>query len=173
MDGPLEKNFVQQMRDALQEQLSQFETRKKKEQHDARIVADDGARRWREVKDSLRRLVEEINDGLPEGMLSYVQTSNDNEFTLMHELSERTMQVTFDPASAVISYQGNSGKGVFRSRVKRDALEYGWENTTPCGIAKPRRAIRPEDDKPPMALSTKKMTEIIIHCIVVEPVRED
>jgi len=55
----LGKNFVQQMRDALQKQLSEFETAKKKEEHDARIVANDGARRWRELKDSLKRLVEQ------------------------------------------------------------------------------------------------------------------
>ena len=94
MDEPLEKNFVQQMRDALQKQLCEFETKKKKEQRDARIVANDGARRWSELKDSLKRLVEEINDGLPEGMLAYSENANGNEFTLRHELSERTMQVT-------------------------------------------------------------------------------
>src|SRR5579864_8795110 len=97
--GEPPKKFVQQMRDTLQKQSSELETVKKKEEHDARIVKDDGPRRWRELKDSLRRLVEEINDGLPEGMLSYPANANDNEFTLMHELSGRTMQVTFDPAS--------------------------------------------------------------------------
>jgi hypothetical protein len=40
MDEPLEKSFVQQMQDALQKQLSEFEAAKKKEQHDERIVAD-------------------------------------------------------------------------------------------------------------------------------------
>jgi hypothetical protein len=174
MDEPLEKNFVQEMRDALQKQLSEFE----KEKRDARIVADDGARRWREMKDSLRRLVEEINDGFPEGMLSFPvpQTANDNEFILMHELNKRTMQVTFDPVSAVISYQGDSGKGAFRPRVEGDALEYGWENTTPStpwGVARPRRAIAWEDDKPPRTFSTKEMSEIIVRCIVVEPARGD
>lgn len=173
MDEPLEKNFVQQMRDVLQKQLFECETRKKKEQHDARIVANDGARRWCELKDSLKRLVEEINDGLPEGMLAYIENANGNEFTLRHELSERTMQVTFDPASAVVSYQGNSGKGAFSPRVEEDALEYGWEDTIPCGVAKPKRAIRLKDDEPPMALSTKEMSEIIIRCVVVEPVSYD
>ncbi len=172
MDEPLEKNFVQQMREALQKQLAEFETAKKKEEHAARIVANDGARRWRELKDSLKRLVEEINEGFPEGLLTYPVNTNDNEFTLRHELSERTMQVTFDPASAVVSYQGNSGKGAFRPRVGEDALEYGWENTTPCGVAKPRRAITLADDEPPRAFSTNEMSEIIIHCSVVEPVRE-
>ena len=173
MDEPLEKNFVQQMQDALQKQLSAFETAKKKEEHDVRIVASDGARRWRELKDSLKRLVEEINEGLPEGMLAYSENADGNEFTLRHELSERTMQITFDPASAVVSYQGNSGKGAFRPRVKEDALEYGWENTIPCGVAKPKRAFMLKDDEPPMAFSTKEMSEIIIRCVVVEPVSGD
>jgi hypothetical protein len=170
--GEPPKQFVQQMRDTLQKQSSEFETAKKKEEHDARIVKNHGARRWRELKDSLRRLVEEINDGLPEGMLSYPVNANDNEFTLMHELSGRTIQVTFDPVSAVVSYQGNSGKGAFRPRLQEDALEYEWENTTPCGVAKPKRAIRLEDDGPARVFTTSEMSEIIIHCSVVEPVRE-
>ena len=171
MDEPLEKNFVQRMRGILQKQLSEFEAAKEKERHDARIVADDGPRKWRELKDSLKRIVEEINDRLPEGMLSYPQTANDNEFTLMHELSKRTMQVTFNPASAVISYQGNSGIGAFRPRVEEDALEYRWENTTRCGVARPSRELRLGDDEP--RVSTKRMSEILIHCIVVEPVGEE
>jgi hypothetical protein len=172
MDEPLEKNFVQQMRDILQKQLSEFEAANEKKRHDARIVADDGLRRWRELKDSLRCPVGEINDGLPEGMVSYRQTANDNEFMLMHELSKRTMQVTFDPASAIISYQGDSGKGTFLPRIAENALEYEWENTTPCGVARPGRAIRLESDEPPRTFSTKEMSEIIVHCAVVEPFRE-
>jgi hypothetical protein len=39
---PLEKNFVEQMRDELQKQLSEFELAQEKEQHNAKIVADDG-----------------------------------------------------------------------------------------------------------------------------------
>jgi len=173
MDEPLEKNFVQQMRDVLKKHLSEFEAAKKKEEHDAGVVANDGARRWRELKDSLKRLVEEIDEELPEEMLSHSENDNGNEFTLRHELSERTMQVMFDPASAVVPYQGNSGKGAFRPRVQEDALEYGWENTIPCGVAKPKRAIAFEDDKPLMAFSTKEMSEIIIRCVVVEPVSDD
>jgi hypothetical protein len=172
MDEPPEKNFVQRMRDVLQKQLSEFEAGEEKKQHDARIVADDGARRWRELKDSLRVFVGEINDELPEGMLSYPQTANDNEFVLMHELSRRTMQVTFDPASAVISYQGECGKGTFLPRIGENALAYEWEITTPCGVARPGRAIRLESDKPSRTFSTKEMSEIIVHCAVVEPFRE-
>src|ERR1700722_14203469 len=151
MDEPQEKNFVQQMRDALQKQLSEFETAKKKAEHDARIVANDGARRWRELKDSLKRLVEEINEGLPEGMLSYSENANGNEFSLKHELNDRTIQITFELASAVISYQGKIGEGAFLPRVEGDALEYGWENTMPCDGVKPLRKIRVEGDQPPMA----------------------
>jgi hypothetical protein len=182
MDEPLEKNFVQRMRDVLQKQLSEFEAAKEK----ARIVSDDGARRWRELKDSLMHLVEEITDGPPEGMLTYPQNTNDNEFTLMHELSQQTMQVTFDPASAVISYQGNGSSGAFRPHLKQDTLEYGWENTTPSGVATLASALRKprairfkddephqlEDDDPQKAFSTKQMSEILIHCIVVGPVGE-
>ena len=173
MDEPLEVNFVQQMRDALKKQLSEFEEAKKKEEHDARIVANDGARRWFELKGSLKRLVENIDEDLPEGMLSHSENENGNELTLRHELTERTMQVTFDQASAIVSYQGNSGRGAFRPRVKEGALEYGWENTVPCGVAKPKRAISLDDNEPPIAFSTKQISEIIIRCAVVEPVSDD
>jgi hypothetical protein len=148
MDEPLEKNFVEQMRDTLQKQLSEFETAQKKQQHDARIVADVGAKRWRELKDSLERLVEEINEGLPEGMLSFPRTGNDNEFSLLHELSKRKMDVTFNPSSAIISYQGASGNGRFLPRVEEDALKYHWDDTTPCGLAKPTRRITFENQAP-------------------------
>jgi hypothetical protein len=173
MDEPLEKSFVQEMRDVLQTQLSEFEIAKKKEQHDARIVADEGAKTLRELKDSLKHDVEKINDELPEPMLSYSENASGNEFTLRHELHDRTTQITFQPTSAAISYEGASGKGMFRPRVEGDALEYGWENTIPCGVPKPKRAFRFEDDEPPMRFSTKEMSEIIIRCIVVEPVPED
>lgn len=90
------------------------------------------------------------------------------------ELSKRTTQVTFDPASAVIAYEGKGGKGEFRPRVEEDALEYEWENTTPPSVfAKPRRAIRFEDDEHPRAHSTKEMSEIIVRCAVLEPVSDD
>jgi hypothetical protein len=92
MDEPLEKSFVQQMQAALQKQLSAFEVAKKKEQHDARIVADEGAKRWRDLKDSLKRHVEEINDGLVESLLSYSENASGNELSLRHELSGRSIQ---------------------------------------------------------------------------------
>ncbi len=94
MDEPLEKNFVQEMRDVLQRQLSEFEIAKKKEQHDARIVADEGAKTWRELKDSLKHHVEKINEELPEAMLSYSENASGDEFTLRHELHDRTTQIT-------------------------------------------------------------------------------
>jgi hypothetical protein len=173
MDEPIEKSFIQQMRDSLQKQLSEFEAAQKKKQHEGRILADEGAKRWSELTDSLKRHVEEINDELREAMLSYSENASGDEFTLRHELHDRTTQITFQPTSAAISYEGASGKGMFRPRVEGDALEYGWENTTPCGVPKPTRAIRFEDDEPAMTFSTKEMSEIIVRCIVVEPVPED
>jgi|ERR1700675_689609 len=173
MDEPLEKKFIEEMRDTLEKQLSEFELAKKKEQHDSKIVADEGATRWRELKDSLKSHVEEINDGLPEAMLSYSENASGNEFSLTHELNDRAIQITFDPASALISYQGKNGKGAFRPRVEGDALKYEWENTTPCGVPKPKRLFRVDNDEPPMTLSTKQMSEIIVRCVVLEPVPED
>lgn len=73
MDEPIEKSFVQQMRDSLQKQLSEFEAAQKK-QHDGKILADEGAKTWSKLTDSLKRHVEEINDGLSEAMLSYSET---------------------------------------------------------------------------------------------------
>lgn len=169
MDEPLEKSFVQQMQDALQKQLSEFEAAKKKEQHDARIVADEGAKRWRDLKDSLKRHVEEINDGLVESLLSYSENTSGNEFNLKHELNDRTVQITFEPASALISYQGKIGKGAFHARVVGGALEYGWENITRCDGVKPLRKFRLEEDETPATFSTKEMSEIIIRCVVLEP----
>lgn len=173
MDEPLEKNFVQEMQDALEKQRSEFESSKKKEEHDAKIVADEGARRWRELKDSLKSLVEEINDGLVESLLSYSENASGTEFSLKHELNDRTIQITFDPASAVISYQGKIGKGAFLPRVEGDDLEYGWDNTAPCDGIKALRKFRLKGDQPPMAFPTNEMSEIIIRCVVVEPVAED
>jgi hypothetical protein len=169
MDEPLEKSFVQQMQDALQKQLSEFEVAKKKQQHDTRIVADEGANRWRDLKDSLKRYVEEINDGLADSLLSYSENASGNEFSVRHELNDRTVQITFEPASALISYQGKIGNGAFRPRIEGDALEYGWENTTPCDGVKPLRKFRLEEDETPAKFSTKEMSEIIIRCVVLEP----
>jgi hypothetical protein len=169
MDKPLEKSFVQQMQDALQNQLSEFEAVKKKEQHDARIVGDEGAKRWRDLKDSLKRLVEEINDGLVDSLLSYSESASGNELSLRHELNDRTVQIVFEPASALISYQGKIGKGAFHARIEGDALEYGWENITRCDGVQTLRKFRVEEDKTPATFSTKEMSEIIIPCVVLEP----
>jgi hypothetical protein len=172
MDEPLEKNFVEQMRDELRMQLSEFELAQKQERHNAKIVAGDGLKKWGELKDCLKNYVGEINEGLPDAMLSYSESSAGNELRLRHELSGRDIQIIFDPASAVISYQGNNGKGAFRPHVEVDALEYGWKNATPSGVAKPGRKFRMEDDEPPMTFSTSRMSEIIISCVVLEPVPE-
>ena len=167
MDKPLEKSFVQQMQDALQKQLSEFEATKKKEQHDARIVADEGAKRWRDLKESLKRLVEEINDGLVESLLSYSENASGDELTLRHELNDRTVRIVFEPASALVSYQGKIGRGAFHARVEGDTLEYGWENIARCDGVQPLRKFRLEED--PATFSTKEMSEIIIPCVVLEP----
>jgi hypothetical protein len=98
MDEPIEKSFVQQMRDSLQRQLSEFEAAQKKKQHDGKILADEGAKTWSKLTDSLKRHVEEINDGLSEAMLSYSENASGNEFTLRHELNDCTVQITFEPA---------------------------------------------------------------------------
>jgi hypothetical protein len=158
---------------SLQKQLSEFELAQKKEQHNAKIVADDGLKKWVELKDCLKNDIEEINEGLPDALLSHSENASGNELSLRHELSGRSIQIIFEPASAVFSYEGNNGKGAFRPRVEGDALEYGWENTTPCGVAKPKRMIRLDDDEPPMTFSTNRMSEIIIRCVVLEPVPED
>lgn len=172
MDEPLEKSFVQQMQDALQKQLSEFSVAKKKEQHNTRIVADEGTKRWRDLKDSLKHHVEEINDELVESLLSYGENASGNEFTLRHELNDRTVQITFEPASALISYQGKIGKGAFHARVEGDALEYGWENITRCDGVQPLRHFRLEEGETPASFSTKEMSEIIIRCVVLAPVSE-
>ncbi len=169
MDEPLEKNFIQEMRDVLRKQLSDAELTEKKQQHDVKIVADEGARRWHELKDSLKSHVEEINEGLVEPLLSYSDNASGNEFSLRNELNDRSIQIAFEPASAVISFKGNKGKGAFLPHVVEDALEYGWEDTSPCDAAKPLRRFRSADDERP-TVTTKWMSEILIRCVVLEPV---
>ena len=169
MDEPLEKSFVQQMRDTLQKQLSEFELAKRKEQHDTRIVADEGAKRWRELTDLLKRHVEEINEEPSEAMLSYSENAGANQFTLRHELHDRTVRIVFEPASALVSYQGKIGTGAFHARVEGDTLEYGWENIARCDGVQPLRKFRVEEDETPATFSTQEMSEIIIPCVVLEP----
>jgi len=173
MDEQIEKSFVQQMRDSLQKQLSEFEAAEKKKQHDGKILADEGAKNWSKLTDSLKKHVEEINDGLSEAMLSYSENASGNEFTLRHELNDRTVQITFEPASALISYQGKVGKGAFHARVEGDALEYGWEDIARCDGVKPLRAFRLGEDETPASFSTEEMIEIIIRCVVLAPLSED
>jgi hypothetical protein len=124
-------------------------------------------------KIALKRHVEEINDALVESLLSYSENASGNEFSLKHELNDRTIQITFEHASAVISYQGKIGKGAFLPRVDGDALEYGWENTTRCDGVKPLRKFGLDGGQPPKTFPTKDMSEIIIRCVVLEPVPED
>ena len=63
--------------------------------------------------------LEEINDGLVESLLSYSENASGNEFSLKHELNDRTIQITFEPASAVISYQGKIGERRISSPRRR------------------------------------------------------
>lgn len=162
----MEKNFVEEMRELLKKQLSEFELAKKRQQHDAKIVSEEGRKKWLELKDRLKRDIEVINDGLPEPLLSYSENA-DNELSLKHELSDRDsdMRVAFDPASVVITYEGNKGKGEFRPRVHGEALEYMWDETTPCDGARRTRKISFDSDEPPVP--TGRMSEIVLRCVVM------
>ena len=166
MDAPSKKSFVQEMREVLEKQLVDFELAKKKEAHDTKIVTTEGAKTWSELRDSLTHQVEDINDGLRDGLLSYSDGGSGNELTLRHELRERNTQVVFDPASAVISYQGGVGKGEFRPRIQGDALQYGWNEIARCDGTKPMRMIRLEENESPEPFSTERMTEIILRCVI-------
>jgi hypothetical protein len=172
MDESVEKSFVREMQDALQKQLSELEQATKQEQHEARIMANEGAKRWGELKHSVESHVKEINAAFVRQLLSYSKDARGNEFILKHELNGRITRVIFEPASAVISYKGEVGEGTFVPRVEGDALEYGWNSTMPCDGIRPSRAIklRFEDGEPPMVFLTKQMSEIIIRCVVVEPI---
>lgn len=101
--------------------------------------------------------------------MSYSDGASGNELTLTHELRERNAQVAFDPAAAVISYQGGKGKGEFRPRIQGDTLQYGWNEIDRCDGIKPARMIRFEEDESPEPFSTERMTEIILLCVVVDP----
>ena len=169
MDDPSKKSFVEEMQEVLKRQLAEFELAKKKEEHDSQILAGEGAKRWKEVKDSLKHHVEKINDGLQDGLLSHSESGSGNELTLRHELRERNTQVTFDPTSAVISYQGGEGKGEFRPRIQGNALQYAWNEIARCDGIKPSRKIRLKEDETPEPFSTDRMSEIILRCVVVDP----
>jgi hypothetical protein len=169
MDDPSQKRFVQEMRVVLEKQLMEFELAKKRKRHDAKIIADEGAKTWSELKDSLKHHVEDINDGFQDGLLSYSDSANGNEFTLRHELRDRNMQVAFDSASALISYQGGEGKGEFIPRIQGDALQYGWNEIARCDGTKRSRMFQFDEDENPEPFSTRRMTEIILRCVVVDP----
>jgi hypothetical protein len=109
MEDPLDKSFIEQMRNALQKQMSNFDEMKKKEQQDAKIVADEGTKTWLQVKDCVRKYIEAIKDELSDPMLSHSEDASGNQFTLRNELNGRDVQITFNPASAAIAYEGNPG----------------------------------------------------------------
>lgn len=83
MAEPLEKNFVEDMRERLKKQLSEFELVKKRKEHDAKIVLDEGRKKWFELKDCEKNYIEVINDGLPEPLLSYSENASRNELGLL------------------------------------------------------------------------------------------
>jgi hypothetical protein len=169
MDEPLKETFVQEMRDAIQKQMLESEQAKRKEEHDAKLVADEGPKKWHELKNCLVGYADKINEGLPNWLLNYRENVSGSEFTLKNELSGRDVQIVFDPASAVISYAGNKEKGVFRPFVQGDGLEYGWERTPARYVLNPGRKFRGDDDEHPLSFSTNRMSEIIIRCAVEQP----
>jgi hypothetical protein len=133
---------------------------------------NEGAKRWSELKDSLKHHVEGINDGRQDGLLSYSDGASGNEFILRHELRRRNALVAFDFTSAVISYEGGKGRGEFCPRIQGDTLQYGWKEIARCDGMQPARMIgfeEYESPEPPEPLSTERMSEIILHCVVVDP----
>jgi hypothetical protein len=67
MSEPPESNFIKEMGDALKEQLVEDE----KAKSIATIMADDGAKKWLELRSWISTSIEAINDELPEFILSY------------------------------------------------------------------------------------------------------
>jgi hypothetical protein len=122
MVEPFDKEFIEEMCGKLSEQLSRFELAKKRKEHDARIVADEGWKKWLELNECVNKHIEGINDRLSGELLFYIPGASPNELNIRHELIGRDMQIAFDPASAVISYKGETVKGEFRPRVRGDAL---------------------------------------------------
>lgn len=167
MDDGLEKNFVEEMRDRLKKQMSEFELAQKQKQHRAKILLEEGRRRWLELTESLKTNIEAINDGLPEPLLSYSNHASMNEMGLRHELSENEMRICFDPTSATISYEDSKRKGTFQPQVYKDGLAYDWHETVFNERARSKRLIRLEDDdRPPKSMPTDEMSEIILRCVV-------
>ena len=166
MNESSEKDFVQEIREVLRNQLSDFEQTKKRSQREAQVVMGEGAKKWSELKAFLKSQVEEINEAFSDPLLSYSDGGDGNEFTLRHELEDRTVRVAFAPASAHISLQSNSMKGEFRPRVVGDVLDYGWEIISPSYPRSSLRTPRGQHEKPRMAIPMKQMSEIVIRCLV-------
>jgi len=165
MHGDPGNNFLEEMRAVLKKQLAEFETKQLK----AKVLSDEGRKKWLELINCLEKWVHKINDGLPEGVsLSY--PLNNNELTLRHELSGHEMKVTFDPASGSISYDSNRGKGKFHPSVQGNGLAYEWDETTPCDGAKVRSI---SFDERPVPYSISQMSEIILRCIVLDGPSQD
>jgi hypothetical protein len=95
MAEPLDKNFVEEMREKLSEQLFVFDLAKKKKEHDARIVSDEGRKKWHELKKCVKTYIEEINIGLAAELLSYSENAGPDALGLKHELSGCDIQIAF------------------------------------------------------------------------------
>src|ERR1017187_6629217 len=168
MDKRLDENLVQQMSAVLHKQVSEFEAEQKTKKRNAEIVAGEGSKKWIELKNLLKSYVEKINESFSDPLLSFSDNVGGNELSLRHELRDRDVQVAFDAASAVISYQGGKGKGEFRPRIQGDSLEYGWDEIARCYGIEPSRMIRFEEDADPMPFPTERMSEIILRCLVLD-----
>jgi hypothetical protein len=174
MAKPLDKDFVVKIRAKLNEQLSAFELAKKKKEHDARIVSEEGRKKWHELKQCVKSYIEEINDGLREPLLSYSDNASPNALGLKNELSDCDIQIAFDPAAAAISYQSKKAKGEFRPRVRGDVLDYEWDETMPLSTPRPRRKISLDEDgeapasedKAPVLFPAGRMSQIILRHVV-------
>lgn len=171
MTESLDENFVQEMRSKLGKQVFEFELAKKRERHDAKIVSDEGRKKWLELQECVKSYIAEINEGFNEEVLSYSDKASPNEIGLRHEISGYDIRIAFDPASAAISYEGANDKGEFRPRVLGEVLEYRWD----VNIPEQRRIRAIEfagnentvvEDRLPAPFPTKRMSEIILRRVV-------
>jgi hypothetical protein len=128
MSEPPESNFIKEMGDALKEQLVEDE----KAKSIAKIMADEGAKKWLELRSWISTSIEAINDELPEFILSYDDSGGGGLVIVIdHELNDRNVKITFNFSSAEISYQGTNCEGVFRPRVNGSTLDYQLQQTKP------------------------------------------
>lgn len=165
MSEPPELKFIREMCDVLKEQLVEDEKAKRI----AKTMADEGAKKWRELRSWIDRAIDAINNELRQFVLSCGDNESGLAIIIDRELNDWNMTVTFNPASAEISYQGTNSEGVFRARLNGSALEYRLDQTRPSP-PQPIREFRIDDSVkivPP--ISVDKMGEIVIRCVVMPP----